>query len=497
MPNIKQRRTFISYSRANKDFALKLAKELRASGFNIWVDVLDIPTGSRWDDEVEKALESSEIFMVILTPASITSEHVKDEIGYAIDTGKHILPVLLENAKVPLRLRRFQYVDFTSKNYKEGVESAKQLLRSLTEEQTVPRREVPASTQAQNVEREKVEKASVLMRQAKQLLQNRALPEAVQVLRQILTFMPNHEEALTLLAQVEAAILQERESSSRKAQEEANRLAAQKKDEAERLARQKAEEERLAKAKAEADHKAKVEANRLAAQKKDEAERLARQKAEEEQLAGAQAEPATSSEMRSEIVAATPTRKKSIPMGLVAGIVAVVVLAIAGTAFGALSKNRSSSPSAASPAGTDSAESNVASTSIEIDQSSTEANGTSVSMGRPEMPACETPTASIKSNNAYLREGPDLRFPGSSPHKKGDQITVLGRYKDWFHVEAANGKKGWLHKNWLAFPSNLDVDVICSIPVEKLPPTPQTSQKDPRTPGSGEDCVPTYYVSCP
>src|SRR3990172_7809529 len=236
MPNIKQRRTFISYSRANKDFALKLAKELRASGFNIWVDVLDIPTGSRWDDEVEKALESSEIFMVILTPASITSEHVKDEIGYAIDTGKHILPVLLENAKVPLRLRRFQYVDFTSKNYKEGVESAKQLLRSLTEEQTVPRREVPASTQAQNVEREKVEKASVLMRQAKQLLQNRALPEAVQVLRQILTFMPNHEEALTLLAQVEAAILQERESSSRKAQEEANRLAAQKKDEAERLA---------------------------------------------------------------------------------------------------------------------------------------------------------------------------------------------------------------------------------------------------------------------
>ena len=458
MPNIKQRRTFISYSRANKDFALKLAKELRASGFNIWVDVLDIPTGSRWDDEVEKALESSEIFMVILTPASITSEHVKDEIGYAIDTGKHILPVLLENAKVPLRLRRFQYVDFTSKNYKEGVESAKQLLRSLTEEQTVPRREVPASTQAQNVEREKVEKASVLMRQAKQLLQNRALPEAVQVLRQILTFMPNHEEALTLLAQVEAAILQERESSSRKAQEEANRLAAQ---------------------------------------KKDEAERLARQKAEEEQLAGAQAEPATSSEMRSEIVAATPTRKKSIPMGLVAGIVAVVVLAIAGTAFGALSKNRSSSPSAASPAGTDSAESNVASTSIEIDQSSTEANGTSVSMGRPEMPACETPTASIKSNNAYLREGPDLRFPGSSPHKKGDQITVLGRYKDWFHVEAANGKKGWLHKNWLAFPSNLDVDVICSIPVEKLPPTPQTSQKDPRTPGSGEDCVPTYYVSCP
>jgi len=133
-----QRRTFISYSRSNKDFALKLAKELRSSGFNIWFDLLDIPTGSRWDDEVERALETSDIFMVILTPASSASDNVKDEIGYAIDAGKRILPVLLENATVPLRLRRFQYVDFTAKSYEEGVKSAKALLRNLTEQPTIP-----------------------------------------------------------------------------------------------------------------------------------------------------------------------------------------------------------------------------------------------------------------------------------------------------------------------------------------------------------------------
>jgi hypothetical protein len=137
-PN-KHRRTFISYSRINKEFALNLALELRSSGFDIWLDQLDIPTGSRWDDEVEQALESCEIFMVILTPASSTSSNVKDEIGYAIDTGKRILPILLENAKVPLRLIRFQYVDFTKKSYEEGVESAKQLLRRLIDEPTIPR----------------------------------------------------------------------------------------------------------------------------------------------------------------------------------------------------------------------------------------------------------------------------------------------------------------------------------------------------------------------
>ena len=80
-----QRKIFLGYSRANTDFAIRLAKELKSVGFHIWVDVLDIPVGSRWDVEVEKALKECEIFMIVLTPSAIASENVKDEIGYAID----------------------------------------------------------------------------------------------------------------------------------------------------------------------------------------------------------------------------------------------------------------------------------------------------------------------------------------------------------------------------------------------------------------------------
>lgn len=152
----KPRRTFISYSRINKEFALELALELRNSGFDIWLDQLDIPTGSRWDDEVERALEECEIFMVILTPASSISDNVKDEIGYAIDAGKRILPILLENAKVPLRLTRFNYVDFTKKSYEEGVEGAKQLLRRLIDEPTLPVDQVLEETKTQIAEGEEV-----------------------------------------------------------------------------------------------------------------------------------------------------------------------------------------------------------------------------------------------------------------------------------------------------------------------------------------------------
>lgn len=243
----KQRKTFLSYSRVNKDFAVRLAKELKAEGFDIWLDQLDIPLGARWDVEVEKALEESEIFMIIMTAASISSENVRDEIGYAIDNGKRFLPVLLENCNIPLRLRRFQYVDFTNKSFDEGVESAKELLRGLIAQETLPRGVTAADVQAEA---------------------ERGVKEEYE-------------------AKAEAG---------RKAKEEANRLSAQKaeeerlakaKIEADRLAVQKAETEHLAKAKA--DRKTKEDADRLAAQKMEE-ERLAKQKAEEELAVKAKAD---------------------------------------------------------------------------------------------------------------------------------------------------------------------------------------------------------------
>jgi len=98
------------------------------------MDQFDIPTGARWDEEIEKALKECQIFLFIMTPASITSQNAKDEVGYAIDHGKHVLPVLLEPCEVPLRLRRFQYVDFTRKSFKEGIESATKLLSKLVNE---------------------------------------------------------------------------------------------------------------------------------------------------------------------------------------------------------------------------------------------------------------------------------------------------------------------------------------------------------------------------
>jgi hypothetical protein len=125
---VKQEMIFISYSRVNSDFAVRLAKDLDLAGINAWIDQSDIPTGARWDDTLEKAINDSSVFLVLLSPESTSSENVKDEISYAIDKGKLILPVMIKPCAIPLRLRRFQYVDFTNNRYETSLGEIKKLL---------------------------------------------------------------------------------------------------------------------------------------------------------------------------------------------------------------------------------------------------------------------------------------------------------------------------------------------------------------------------------
>jgi hypothetical protein len=106
-------RTFVSYSRADSEFALKLASDLRANGASIWLDQLDIAPGARWDSSIEDALRRSARVIVILSPKAVASQNVLDEVSFALDEGKTIVPVLVETCTVPMRLRRLQYVDFT------------------------------------------------------------------------------------------------------------------------------------------------------------------------------------------------------------------------------------------------------------------------------------------------------------------------------------------------------------------------------------------------
>jgi len=118
---------FFSYSRSDSVFVLKLANDLRNAEATIWLDQLDIPPGCHWDNAIEEALNSSNCLLAILSPKSMESNNAMDEISYALEERKKVIPVLLTNTETPFRLRRLQRVDFTG-DYDKGF---RQLLSAI------------------------------------------------------------------------------------------------------------------------------------------------------------------------------------------------------------------------------------------------------------------------------------------------------------------------------------------------------------------------------
>jgi hypothetical protein len=110
---------FFSYSRKDSPFVLRLANELRARGASVWVDQLDIVAGERWDEAVERALQSCPALVLVLSPEAVGSQNLMDEVSYALEKHKRILPVLYRECEIPFRLRRVQHVDFTG-DYETG-----------------------------------------------------------------------------------------------------------------------------------------------------------------------------------------------------------------------------------------------------------------------------------------------------------------------------------------------------------------------------------------
>lgn len=143
-------------------------------------------------------------------------------------------------------------------------------------------------------------------------------------------------------------------------------------------------------------------------------------------------------------------------------------------------------------------------------ETATETTVAARSTATPEAPGCLTPTASVKNSSVYLREGPDIRYQGTARYQNGDKFTLLGSHRDWFQAEATDGNQGWLYKDWLTLPPNLDLDDVCSASLADLPPKPGAEQANPSNPEDPEastnppddgvtppdPCEPTYYNPC-
>jgi WD40 repeat protein len=89
-------RIFISYSRKDgAEFAANLRKKLQKENFSIWQDLLALEGGRDWWSQIEDALKSKVLqhFVLVVTPAALASQVVRQEIRLARQEGKSVCPI--------------------------------------------------------------------------------------------------------------------------------------------------------------------------------------------------------------------------------------------------------------------------------------------------------------------------------------------------------------------------------------------------------------------
>ena len=89
---------FISYSRRDLEFVRRLDASLVARGKDVWVDWQDILPTAEWLEEVFEGIESSDNFLFVISPDSLTSEVCTRELGHALEQRKRLVPVLHRDA---------------------------------------------------------------------------------------------------------------------------------------------------------------------------------------------------------------------------------------------------------------------------------------------------------------------------------------------------------------------------------------------------------------
>jgi hypothetical protein len=114
-------RIFISYSSVDRKFVSILVRLLR-SVFNplnpspVFIDIDDIYPGQRWQEEIKHAIKDAEKVFVFWCIHSQQCTEVAREYKYALKLRKILIPILVDNAKLPPPLERFQWVDLRPLN---------------------------------------------------------------------------------------------------------------------------------------------------------------------------------------------------------------------------------------------------------------------------------------------------------------------------------------------------------------------------------------------
>src|ERR1051325_426174 len=91
-------KVFINYAPKDEDLATELVAQLEAAGLDAWFKKREILPGDNWAEKTSEGLKESDAMVVLLTPNSLESEAVQNNISYALGDksfNQRLIPVLV------------------------------------------------------------------------------------------------------------------------------------------------------------------------------------------------------------------------------------------------------------------------------------------------------------------------------------------------------------------------------------------------------------------
>lgn len=115
---------FISYSRRDQEFVMRLAGNLDKQVAGVWFDQSTIQVGQKWHDEIMDGIRECKAFILVLSPDAAESRYVREEVNKALELGKPVIPILYRPAKwsgeFGALVKNIQTLDLHSGSYAEN-----------------------------------------------------------------------------------------------------------------------------------------------------------------------------------------------------------------------------------------------------------------------------------------------------------------------------------------------------------------------------------------
>ncbi|QOW18485.1 TIR domain-containing protein [Lysobacter ciconiae] len=123
-------KVFLNHCAEDKALVTPYFNKLKALGFEPWIDKRILP-GQDWDEVIQHAFNAADVYLIFMTPRSVSKRgYVQREISDALDKQRYnlpgdigLIPILLEDCEVPVKiLRSHQYIRLPE-GWQELVES--------------------------------------------------------------------------------------------------------------------------------------------------------------------------------------------------------------------------------------------------------------------------------------------------------------------------------------------------------------------------------------